>query len=53
MFRYIGIGIENKLFCFIDVLVKVYLVVVYLYFLVGRIVYVNLVFFKVCVVLIK
>ncbi|XP_073249615.1 uncharacterized protein [Porites lutea] len=44
--RYIGIGTENKLFCFTDASAKAYSAAVYLYSSVGRTANVNLVFSK-------
>ena len=44
--RYIGIGTENKLFCFTDASAKAYSAAVYLYSSVGRTADVNLVFSK-------
>ena len=44
--RYIGIGTENKLFCFTDASAKAYSAAVYLYSSVGRTANVNLIFSK-------
>ena len=51
--RYIGIGTENKLFCFTDASAKAYSAAVYLYSSVGRTAHVNLVFSKARVAPIK